>query len=456
MKIQERKSLSRDSNFSTLLSAGASDINKYFPQLYSILLQEYERQKNVLMMVASCSLVSPAILACQGMPLVNITAEGYPGMRYHAGCIQIDKVEGLAIDMAKRAFNAKYANVQPHSASTANEIVMFSLLNANDVILGMNLSSGGHLSHGADVSYSGTFFQSVKYGLDKDYLIDFNQVESLALKHKPKMIVCGTTAYTREINFKIFREIADRVGAYLIADISHIAGLVIAGLHPSPIDFAHITTTCTHKQLCGPRGGLILSGKDFEMEIEVKGHRKQLFSHLQSAVFPFFQGAPIENIIAAKAMTLQLAMSEEYSKTMRDIIKTAQTLAKYFVGVGYNVISGGTDTHMILIDLTEKGITGQVAEKALEQCGIIVNKNSVPNSQNHKKIPTGIRIGTNSLAQRKFSQNDIIKCAKLIDLVLSNILNLKDNNVRVDSKVKHIVLESVGKLCEKNPIPNYT
>jgi glycine hydroxymethyltransferase len=392
-----------------------------------------------------------------GMPTVNVTAEGYPGSRYHAGCIEVDKIEEIAIKNAKRAFKANYANVQPHSATTANEIVTYSLVKPGGVIMGMNLNSGGHLSHGASVSYSGADFKVVRYGLDENYLIDYDEVEELALKNKPKMIICGTTAYCRKIDFKRFREIADKVGAYLLADISHISGLVIAGLHESPIDYAHVTTMCTHKQIFGPRGGLILSGKDAKTKII--GENITLEEKLQKAVFPFFQGAPMMNQIGAKAIALELANSLEFKQTMQRIVDNAKALATCLINKGFNIVSGGTDNHIVLVDLSDKGISGDVAERALEECGIIVNKNSVPNKKingtNTSRRPAGIRIGTNSISQRKMPVDAVKECASMIADVLNHTYGDSLENYRIDDSVKREVLRKVNELCKEYPIPDY-
>ena len=339
--------------FKELFEKGIEEIQKENSKMLDILTSEYSRQKSVLMMVASCSYAHPSVLACMGMPIVNITAEGYPAARYHAGCCQVDKIETMAIENAKLAFGAEYVNVQPHSATTANEIIAYSLVKPGGTILGMSLNSGGHLSHGAKVSFSGTDFNVIRYGLDKDFLIDYDQVEELALQYRPKMIICGTTAYSRKIDFKRFREIADKVNAYLLADISHIAGLVIAGLHESPIDYAHITTTCTHKQLFGPRGGLILSGKDAKRKL--KDENITLEDKLQRAVFPFFQGAPMMNLIGAKAICLEMSMREEFSETMKLIVNNARVLADSLKERGFSVVSNMTENHIVLLDLSDKG-----------------------------------------------------------------------------------------------------
>lgn len=442
---------------SNLLVSGIQQIEKVSPLLMENLEREYNRQNSVLMMVASCGYVYPGVLACMGMPTVNITSEGYPHARYHAGCEEIDKIEKYAVERAKEIFKAKYANVQPHSATTANEIVTYSLVKPGGRIMGMKLNSGGHLSHGASVSYSGTHFNAIRYGLDKNWQINYDEVEKLALSHHPDMIICGTTAYCRKIDFKRFREIADKVGAYLLADISHISGLIIAGLHQSPIDYAHITTTCTHKQLFGPRGGLILLGKDAEML--VKGENITLKEKMQRAVFPFFQGAPMNNIIAAKAFAFEMAKTEHYKEIMRRIIEDAKVLAVTLQKTGFKIISNGTDNHIVLIDLSNKRISGDVAEKALEECGIIVNKNSVPNAIKGKQYssdkPAGIRIGMNSLAQRGMTKKAIEECGILIAEVLNSTRGESIDNYEIDSCIKKKALKQVKELCVRYPIPDY-
>lgn len=432
-----------------LLSSGLDDLKELDNQLYSILGLEHSRQMNELMMVASCSIVPAAVLICQAMSAGNVTAEGYPGKRYHAGCGNVDSMERMAVERAKQAFHAQYANVQPHSASSANQIVLFSLLNPGDTILGLNMPSGGHLSHGARISYSGTCFNAVSYGLTEDFLIDYDQVERLAVEHRPKLIICGTTAYPRQIDFKRFRDIADQVGAYLLADISHTAGLVIAGLHPSPIDYAHITTTCTHKQLFGPRGGLILSGKDAGMFLDDKN--KTLAEHLQKAVFPFFQGAPIPNMIAAKAAALQMTQTGTYLATMQRIVDNARTLSAELKSMGFDVITQGTDTHIVLLDMTRMGITGTVAERGLEQCGVIVNKNNVPNRGVRSNAAMGIRLGTNSLSQRGFGPAEMRECAAIISEVTRGITGGTVDTLAVKETVRKEVKAQVQDLCNRFP-----
>lgn len=443
----------REDNLNLLLRYGVDEMKEYDSEIYSILDEEILRQREELLMVASCSMTYPSALVCQGSITNNVTAEGYPYKRYHAGCSQIDRIETLAIDRAKRVFGARYVNVQPHSATTANEIVMFSLLKPGDKILGLKLNEGGHLSHGSSVSYSGIYFQSIKYSLNDKHLIDYDMIEEIAIRERPKLIVCGTTAYSRQIDFRRYRDIADKVNAYLLADISHISGLVVAGLHPSPIDFAHVTTTCTHKQLFGPRGGLIMLGKDANMKLfdgEIT-----LEKHFQKAVFPFFQGAPLPGMIAAKALALKMAERDEFKDIMNRIVENARNLAVELSKRGYKIISGGTDTHIVLVDLQNIGITGDIAEKALEQCGIIVNKNSVPNAKSiFNKRPMGIRIGTNSLSQRGFGEKEIKICAGLIDDVLKHVTILGDK-VIIENKVKENTRMAVKNLCQKFPIRGY-
>lgn len=421
--------------------------------LYGLLDEEYRRQTNVLTMVAASSVVDPSVLICDSMVPVNVTAEGYPGARFHAGCRVIDKIEQLAIDRAKEAFGAQYANVQSHSATTANQVVMCSLLKPGDTLLGMELDSGGHLTHGSKASVSGQYFNAIGYGLDQNEHVDYDQVYRLAKEHKPKLIICGTTAYPRILDFKRFREIADEVGAYVLADITHIAGLVIAGLHPSPIDHVHFTTTCTHKQIYGPRGGLIMMGKDYDSPAP-DGKRK-LYEVVQKGVFPFFQGAPNLNSIAAKARALGMVLRPEFKERMQRIKANARALAECFIEKGYHVITGGSDNHLVVIDVLSTGITGIIAEKALEDCNIIVNKNRIPGDQKSAFVTSGIRIGTNSLALKKMTPEEMPICADLVHRVLSSVKAIDDRKYELDEEVKKSVQADVSKLCKRFPIPCY-
>lgn len=440
----------------TLESLGALGVERLEcldPPLSALLEREIDRQVTTLSMVASSSLVDPSVLACQASVAVNVTAEGYPGARFHAGCAVIDEIEQLAIDRAKRAFGARYANVQPHSASTANEIVYFSLLEPGDTILGMELDSGGHLTHGAKVSISGRHFNAVGYGLDQRRFIDFDQVRSLALEHRPKLIVCGATAYPRTVDFARFREIADAAGALLLADISHIAGLVVAGLHPSPIDHAHVTTTCTHKQLFGPRGGLILIGRDADSV--VPGGTRTLSELIQRGVFPLCQGAPILNAIAAKARMLAIVQTREFSAIARRIVEDARALAEQLIRRGYRVLTAGTDNHIVVVDVDAAGVSGLVAERALESCGIVVNKNRIPRDLKPPTVTSGIRLGTNGLAWRGLGPDEMGRCVELVHRVLTSVQVLGDREYTLEESVRQAVRAEVVELCAAFPIPSY-
>ncbi len=436
-----------------LWETGTTLLHEEDPALYALLEAEYQRQMSTLVLVASCSVIHPSVLVCEGTVTVNVTAEGYPGRRYHAGCEVIDGIEQMAIDRACQAFKAQYANVQPHSATTANYIVMASLLRPGDTILGMELQYGGHLTHGAKVSFSGQYFQAVGYGLTEDEQIDYAQVRRLAHEIKPRLIICGATAYPRTIDFQRFREIADEVGAYVLADISHTAGLVVTGRHPSPIDHAHFTTTCTHKQLYGPRGGLILMGKDYAA-LAPDG-RQTLAEMMQRAVFPFMQGAPILNAITAKARALSMAQTPQFAEVTGRVVHNARAMAAHFMDLGYHVVSGGSDNHIVLLDLGSRAMSGLVAELALEECGIIVNKNRVPGDRRSALLTSGIRLGTNTVALRAMGQEEMIDCADLVHHVLCSIEVVNEREYRLPAAVRQTVRARVRQLCLKFPIPTY-
>ena len=423
------------------------------PVLYDLLEREYLRQANVLTMVAASSVADPSALACGGMTPMNVTAEGYPGARFHAGCVVIDEIEQLAIDRAKEAFGAQYANVQAHSATGANQIVMCSLLKPMDTLMGMGLDFGGHLTHGAKPSISGQYFNSVPYGVNDAGDIDYEQVHRLAKEFRPKLIICGTTAFPRIIDFKRFRDIADDVGAYVLADITHVAGLVVAGEHPSPIDHAHFTTTCTHKQLFGPRGGLILMGRDHDSP--GPDGKRTLSGLMQSAVFPFFQGAPNLNVIAAKARGFAVVLQPEFKHLARRIVADAQMLAKCASEQGYKVITGGTDNHLVIIDVLSSGVTGVIAEKALEECNVIVNKNRIPGDKKSAVVTSGIRLGTNSLAFKEMGPDVMPQCADLVHRVLASVKPISDRRYELDKLVKRSVQADVQRLCQRFPTPLY-
>lgn len=422
--------------------------------LYDLLDQEYQRQQASLVMVASSSIADPSVLVCEGMVTGNTTAEGYPGARFHAGCAHVDAIEQLAIARAQVAFGAQYANVQPHSGTSANQIVFFALLKPGDTILGLDLDAGGHLTHGARASMSGQQFNAIGYGLDPDGLIDYDQVRRLARQHQPRLIICGASAYPRVIDFARFRAIADEVGAFLLADISHIAGLVAAGVHPSPINHAHFTTTSTYKQLYGPRGGLILMGTDAHSPAPVG--RGTLADLIQRAVFPGFQGTPNLSAIAAKARALARVDTPEFKALAQQIVGCAQSLAAHLAERGYRVLSGGSDTHMLLIDTLSGGLTGVVAERALESCNIIVNRNKIPGETKPALVTSGLRLGTNSLALRGMGPADMSLCADLIQRVLSATTPHGDSEYVLPTDVCLAVQEQVRQLCDRFPIPRYT
>jgi len=396
--------------------------------IYQLIKKEEERQKFTLELIASENFVSEAVLEAQGSVLTNKYAEGYPGKKYYGGCQFIDEVENLAIGRAKKLFSADHANVQPHSGSQANMAVYFSVLQPGDTILSMNLAHGGHLTHGSPVNFSGILYNIVPYGVNKETgRIDYDELEELALKNKPKLIVSGASAYPREIDFDKFRKIADEVGALLMADIAHIAGLVVAGEHMSPIPYCHFVTTTTHKTLRGPRGGLILCEKDFAKQID-------------KSIFPGIQGGPLMHVIAAKAVCFKMALQDDFITYQKQIKKNAFTLAQRLMERGYELVSGGTDNHLMLVDLRNKGLTGKQAEKALEEAGITVNKNAVPFDSQPPMVTSGIRIGTPAMTTRGMQEKEMNIIAELMDRVLTNIDN---------EKIKQEVLQEVHQLCRQ-------
>ena len=433
-------------------SEGINRLEQEDPELFTLLDLEYQRQVNTLSMVASSSIADPSVLACEGSVLTNITTEGYPGRRFHGGCKYVDEIEKIAIERAKLAFGAHYVNVQPHSGSSANQIVMFSVLRPGDRILGLDLDSGGHLTHGSRASFSGKIFDSFTYGLDETGHIDYDQVLVLAKRYQPRLIICGASAYTRIIDFERFRKIADEVGAFLLADISHIAGLVAGGVHPSPINHAHFTTTSTYKQLYGPRGGLIMSGRDWDTKI---AGSKTLAETINSGVFPQVQGTPTLSGIAAKARALAIVNTDQFRTLARNIVNNASVLSEELSNLGYCVLTGGTDNHMVLVDIGKKGLSGKVAESVLEKSGIIVNKNKIIGDKRGPLVTSGIRFGTNSLAMRGMDSIAMKECALLIDKVLSSVEPLSDIDYKIDSFVIEDVKQSVATLCRRFPIPNY-
>jgi glycine hydroxymethyltransferase len=443
-----------ESNLARFAAAAVERLQRQDPELYAILDNEYRRQANVLTMVASSSIADPSALICEATTAMNVTAEGYPGKRFHAGCRHIDEIEQLAIDRVCSVFGAKFANVQPMTATSANEVVMFSVLKPGDTLLGMDLDSGGHLTHGSKASLSGQVFNAIGYGLDENERLDYDKAHALALEHKPKLIICGTTAYARKIDWSRFRAMADEVGAYVLADITHIAGLVAAGLHPSPIDHAHFTTTCTHKQLYGGRGGLVMIGKDYDQP--APGNPKRTLAQvIQQKVFPYFQGAPNQSSIAAKARGMGFVASSEFQAVAQRIVDLADALAKAFVAKGYRVITGGTDNHIVVVDTLKMGITGVNAEKAIEDCGIIVNKNRIPFDKKPPTVTSGIRLGTNGLAIREMEPQDMVDCVEVIHDVLTHTEQVSDKEYIVDPEAKARAEAEIARLCALRPITTY-
>lgn len=432
---------------------GVEGLRASDPLLYDLIAREHRRQTETLTMVAASSIADPSVLVCEGTSLLNTTTEGYPGARYHAGCGVVDQVERIAIERARAAFAARYANVQPHSGTSANQMVMFALLRPGDTVLGLHLDAGGHLSHGARASVSGAYFRAVAYGVDGRGRIDMDEVRALALEHRPRLIVAGASAYPRTIDFRAFRQVADEAGAYLLADISHVAGLVVAGEHPSPVDHAHFTTTSTYKQLFGPRGGLVLMGRDHDAPApDGKGTLSGL---VQRAAFPFFQGTPHLATVAAKARALAMVMTPGFRVLARRIIESAAALAVELDARGYSLVSGGTDNHIVLVNVTGRGLSGLVAEQALEECGIVVNKNRIPGDRRGALVTSGIRFGTNSLALRGMGAGEMPRCAALVDEVLSAVRPLGDREYTLDERVVERSREQVAALCSRFPIPGY-
>ena len=385
------------------------DVRAFDPEIADAISLEIGRQNDHIELIASENFVSKAVMAAMGSQLTNKYAEGYPGRRYYGGCEFVDMAEKLAIDRAKELFGCSYANVQPHSGAQANMAVYFALVKPGDTVLGMDLNHGGHLTHGSPVNISGSYYNIVTYGVDDRGYIDYDEVRSIALECKPKMIIAGASAYARKIDFKKFREIADEVGAFLMVDMAHIAGLVAAGYHESPIPYAHVTTTTTHKTLRGPRGGMILSSAEFAKKYK-----------LNKAVFPGIQGGPLMHVIAAKAVCFKEALQPEFKDYARRIIENAQALAKGLLKRGFNLVSGGTDNHLMLVDLQNMGVTGKDAEKLLEKANITCNKNTVPNDPTKPSITSGIRLGSAAVTSRGFNTEDMDIVAEAIHLLIKD------------------------------------
>ena len=399
-------------------------------ELWAAMQEEVVRQEQHIELIASENYASPRVMQAQGSVLTNKYAEGYPGKRYYGGCEYVDKAEQLAIDRVKQLFGADYANVQPHSGSQANAAVYMALLNPGDTILGMSLAHGGHLTHGAKVSFSGKIYNAVQYGVDVvTGEIDYAQVEALALEHKPKMVVAGFSAYSRVVDWQRFREIADKIGAYLFVDMAHVAGLVAAGVYPNPVQIADVTTSTTHKTLRGPRGGIILAKSNPEIE-----------KKLNSMIFPGIQGGPLMHVIAAKAVAFKEALQPEFKIYQQQVVANARAMAQVLVERGYKILSGGTDNHLFLLDLIDKNLSGKEAEEALGAAFITVNKNSVPNDPRSPFVTSGIRIGTPAVTTRGFKEAEVRALAGWICDVLDNV-----RDAATIERVKHQVLEICGR-----------
>ena len=418
------------------------------PELYDILINEVKREDSTLELIASENFVSYPILEMAGGIMTNKYAEGYPGNRYYGGCEFVDEAENLAKERANKLFGVEYSNVQPHSGSQANMAVLMTYLNPGDVILGLDLAHGGHLTHGSKVNFSGKLYNSVFYQVDKNTgLVNFDEVIKLARKYKPKLIICGGSAYPRFIEFENFKEVANDVGAFLMADIAHPSGLVAAGIHPSPVPFCDVITTTTHKTLRGPRGGMIMMGKDnlnpWNIVAPKSGRVKNISEILDNSVMPGIQGGPLMHIIAAKAVAFGEALKPEFKLYAQQIVDNAKIMAEEFISKEYQLISGGTDTHVILIDLTNKKITGKAAEKTLEVAGITVNKNMVPYDEKSPFVTSGIRIGTPAVTTRGMQGEDMKKIVSLIDSAISN----HDNQQKLLS-----IKDEVNDLCKSFPL----
>ena len=425
-----------------------SQLQNYDTETYSAIKNELHRQNTKLELIASENFVSPAVLEAAGCIMTNKYAEGYPGKRYYGGCEYVDVVEDLARARVKQLFGAEYANVQPHSGSQANMAVYFTFIKPGDKVLGMNLSHGGHLTHGSPVNFSGQLYKFTAYGVSKETgIIDYNDVEDAAQRERPKLITVGASAYSRNIDYKKFREIADKVGAFLFADIAHPAGLIASRLLNDPLPHCHVVTSTTHKTLRGPRGGIILLGKDFENPFGIvapkSGRKKMMSELLDSMVIPGIQGGPLMHIIAAKAVAFKEALEPGFKEYSKQVIKNAQALAAQLTAKGYNIISGGTDNHLMLVDLRNKNVTGKDAQEALDASGITVNKNAVPFDDKSPFITSGVRIGTPALTTRGMKESEMHVVADLIDEVVRNISNVETHKA---------VTTKVADLCAGFPL----
>lgn len=423
-------------------------------QIYDLITREYERLHDTLQLIAAENLCSKAVLAALGSIVQNKTTEGFPGARYHGGCEFVDDIEIIAAERAKETFGAQYASVQPHSGTAANQIVLTALLQTGDRILSLGLDQGGHVSHGDRVSFGGKFFDVENYYVNRDTLVlDYDAIRDQAISFKPKLIICGASAYSRVIDFREFRRIADQVGAYLMADISHIAGLVIAGAHPSSIDEAHFTTTSTYKP-GGPRGGLILMGRDYDSTISVSGKQMPLWKHIQKTTFPGVQGTPYLNNVAAKAIFFKETLSDDYRARQFKIVENAKSLSDNLAELGYDVLTGGTDNHMVLVNVANfrEGLTGVIAQKCLEDCGIVVNMNRLPYDTKSMAVASGLRLGTPIVTKNGMGAAEMSSISELIDAILKGVKVLTNSEYRIDESFRSEVRNKVKKLCDRFPM----
>jgi len=423
-------------------------------QVFELINREYDRLQNNLQLIAAENICSREVLAALGSIVQNKTTEGFPGARCHGGCEVVDDVERLAVARAKEAFGAKYANIQPHSGTTANQIVIVAMLEKGDRILGLGLDQGGHYSHGAKVSFTGTFYNTASYNVDKDtFLLDYETIRAQAKAFKPKMIVCGASAYPRIIDFQKFRQIADEVGAYLLADISHLASLVLAGAHPSPIDHAHFTTTSTYKP-GGPRGGLILMGRDYDQKMATQRGQVALWNQIEATTFPGMQGTPYLNNAAAKAVFFKETLCDEYKSRQFKVIENSKRLADRLIALGYDVLTGGTDNHMVLVNVAElrEGMTGIIANKCLEDCGIVTNKMGLPYDDRNPAVTSGIRLGTPIVTRNGMGLEQMDIIAGLIDTVLKSVQIKSETEYELDETFRNRIVVKVRELCSEFPL----
>ncbi len=429
-----------------------SDLKAKDETVYDLMDREYERQKNTIQLIAGENQCSRAVLAALGSVIQNKTAEGFPGSREHGGCEVVDELESLAVERAKQVFGARYVNVQPHSGTSANLIVMTAVLNKNDKVLSMNMQHGGHYSHGSELSFTSEFFNTSHYGVDRQsYLLDYDAIRRQAHEVMPKLIICGASAYPRVIDFKKFRQIADEVRAYLLADISHISGLVAAGVHPSPVDHAHFVTTSTYKP-GGPRGGLIIMGRDYERHIQVGDKHYRLCDYLDKMTFPGLQGTPYMNNVAAKAVFFNEMLSREYRQRQFSIVENARTLAESLTELGMEILTSGTDNHMMMIHVArfKAGLTGIIAQQVLDQCGIVTNRIALPYDDKPADINSGLRLGTFVVTRNGMGSEQMKQIAKMIYEILKKVEIISDREYSIDFAFQRQMLGEVKSLCEKH------